>query len=305
MPTPLTIKRPKVLSQWKQFGVGILILAPLLGLWYVWRKRLEVHFEHPWLNLGAHIALIAIPLTWAFLISSPRLEFKQTEEEFLGASTFFDKLPMDWWTMFLMWPTPIFALVELGREFFTGYLAHPDALSTTPLYALGIMAVTFVLGFFYATILLGNSEPHTLVSPTGLRNGLIRFFEWEKIHHVSRHGELYSIYHQVNPALPATSFKLRDHQAHATFERYVAERRIPISNATDPSFKRIKIGVVFGFFFILAVCFWLRFYIRLSVLWIVLISFGIGTFSTIFLERFRGISKFGKYTPAIEASTAN
>src|SRR5437660_3599273 len=76
----------------------------------------------------------------------------------------------------------------------------PEDLSTAPLRALAILGVTFALGFFYATILLGNSAPHTLVSPAGLRTGLIRFFEWENVHHVSQHGDLYSIYHRVNPA---------------------------------------------------------------------------------------------------------
>ena len=300
MPTPLTVKRPKVPSQPKQLVVGTLILGPLLGLWFVWRNNLDIHFEHPWLNLGVHAALIAIPLSWAFLISSPRLQFEQTEEEFLGNSTFLDKLPTNWWMMFLMWPAPIFAVLNLSQLFFTQYLAYPEDLSTTPLRALAIMAVTFAVGFFYATILMGNSEPQTLVSRAGLRTGLLRFFEWEKIHHLSQQGDLYSIYHHVNPALPAASFKLRDRESQATLERYISAHHVPVFNDMHTSFTHIKVGVILGFLLNLLLAFWLRFNTPLSALWIVLVSFGIGIVLTLMLERIRGVSKYSKYMPIIE-----
>jgi len=300
MPEPLTIKRPAVLSRSRQFAVGVLVGGPLLGLWYAWRHHLDIRFDQPWLNLGAHAALIAFPLSWAFLMTSQPMQFERTPEEFLGRSTFFDRLRMEWWTMFLMWPAPIFAVVDLGHAIVIKYLPHAADLSTTPARAAGVMAAAFLLGVFYATMLRGNSQPPTLVSPAGLRTGLIRFHQWEDIHHVSKHGDLYSIYHRVSPALPVTSFKLRNPESQTKFERYVAEHQIPVSNTADVFFTQIKISVVAGFILILYFCCWLRFNTSLSGLWIVLISYGIGIVLTLLLERIRGISKFGRYMPVIE-----
>lgn len=300
MPAPLTIKRPGIASKPMQFAVGVLVAGPLLGVWYAWRNNIDIHLNPPWLNFAAHAALVVVPLIWAFLISAPRVQFEQTEEELLGTSTFFDRLPMDWWTMFMMWPVPIFALVELIVACSTDYLAHPEDLSTSPTRALMIMALTLALGLFYATLLLGKSEPRTLVSNAGLRTDLIRFFEWDKIDHISRNGELYALYHQVNPKLPATCFRVRDPQLRAKLESYIAEHSIPVSNTTHPSFTLTKLGVICGFSLNLAFCFWLRFNTSLSALWIIPISFGFGIVQTLLLEKFRGLSKFGRYMPVIE-----
>ena len=181
MPVPLNVKRPKAFSQGEQLVGGILLLGPLLGLWYLWRNKLDMHFSDPWLNFGAHAALVTIPLLWACMISLPRLQFEKTEEELLCTSNFFDKLPMGWWMMFMTWATPVFASLNLGYVLFTEYPSRLGNLSTTLSGALTILALTFVLGLFYATLLL--ERPQTFVSSAGLRSGLIRFFEWKNIHH--------------------------------------------------------------------------------------------------------------------------
>jgi len=198
-----------------------------------------------------------------------------------------------------MWPAPIFAVMDLGHAVFSNYLAHPGDLSTTPGRAACVLGLTFLLGMFYMTMIMNKSQPRTLVSPAGLRTGLIRFYEWDRIHHVSKHGALYAIYHRVNPALPATSFKLRNPESQITFERYIAGHQIPICNDTAVSFTLVKISVLIGFILILSGSFWLRINTPLSGMVIILISFGAGVLLTLLLERFRGISKFGRYTPVI------
>jgi hypothetical protein len=45
---------------------------------------------------------------------------------------------------------------------------------------------------------------------------------------------------------------------------------------------------------------WLRFNSSLSFPAVVLISFGLGIMMTIVLEKFRGVSKYGRYKPIIE-----
>lgn len=300
MAKPLTIKNPEVPARWKLNAIGILLSIPIFGIFYFWRRHSDIHFGQPWLNMLAHATLVVIPLLFAFLISAPRMRFEQTDEEYLGNSSYFDTLPMDWWTMFMMWATPTFAALHVGDAFFMEYLKHPDALSTSPLRAVAILLVTFLLGLFYSTILTGNSEPQTLVSNAGIRPTLIRFFEWEMIHHISRRGELYSLYHRANPALPAASFRLRDPNSRATLERYIAEKQSPISNEITIQFICIQAGVLFGFALNLAISFWLRRNTTISVLWVLIISFAIATILTLAMERIRGVHKFGKHLPKIE-----
>src|SRR5437016_8909106 len=171
MPSGLIIKRPKTGPALAQLVIGALTAGPLLGLWYLWDHHLDVHFDHPWVNLGAHAALIVIPLIWAALISFTPVKFEPTEEIILGKTSFLDKFPFDWWTMLMLWPAAVVGTMAIGVALFTECLPHPEELSTSPLKALAIMVVTFCLGVFYGTMLLGNDEPRTLVSQAGLRTG--------------------------------------------------------------------------------------------------------------------------------------
>ena len=207
-----------------QIVVGVLIVGPLLGLAWFWHEHRNFHLEPPKLNLALYVGLIVIPMIWAALMSATPIEFKKTQEELLGESSFLDTLPMDWWTMFMMWATPFFALGSLGHTFLTKWLLQPQNLSLSPLHALFIMAIIFFLGWFYGVMLLARSEPRTLVSDAGIRTGLIRLHEWRQIHHLSREGDLYALYHQVNPALPASCFRVRTREAQATLERYLCRQ---------------------------------------------------------------------------------
>lgn len=301
-PKPLTIKRGKPPSILEQAIVIPLIVGPLIGLWYVWRHHLNIHLEQSWWNLALHAGLFVIPLIWVVLISHKPFEFEPIEgEELLCTSTFWDKLPADWWTMLMMWAPALFAALTLGYDLLTRHIAHPELLSTTPLKAVAIMVVTFVLGLFYAAGFSGNPERYTWASEGGLRISLMRFFEWQDIHHVTRQGNFYSICHRSNPTLPAVGFKLRDDASQAKFESYLARHHVPVSSDIHPTFTLMKIVVVLGFLLLLLFALWLRLSTNLSLLWITLISFGIATVLTLVFEQFRGIPKQKKSRPRIQA----
>jgi hypothetical protein len=303
-PGPLTIKRPKSPSILEQVFVIPLIVGPLIGLWYAWQHHLNIHLEQPLWNLALHAGLLVIPILWVVVISHKPFEFEQTGEELLCRSSFWDKLPMDWWTMLILWAPLLFAALSLGHDFFTFYLPNAADLSTTPLNAVAIMGVTLILGLFYAAGFWGNPERYTWISDPGLRVSLMRFFEWQDIHRVVRQGSRYLICHRSNPGLPTVGFNLRDNASQAKFESYLARHQVPVSNTTDRIFALVKAIVVLGFLLIMLFALWLRLTTELSLLWITLIVFGIATALTLGFERFRGISRQKKYWPRNQRTVA-
>jgi hypothetical protein len=301
MPKPLLAKRLPELSMVEQVLLMIFVGLPALGLWYCWDHHRDIHFDNPWLNLGGHAALIVLPLIWvAFLFHKPVVYEAGDGETIVGTSTYFDRWPVNWWMMFMMWATPVFIFAALANAFLTRYLAHPENLSTPPGRALAVAVVMFGLGAFYATLLLGRSDPATWVSDAGLRTSILRFHTWQDIHHLSQSGDLYAFYHRVNPALPANAFKVRNREAQALLERHLSAHQIRVTNDSHPSFQLVKFGVIFGFLGNVAFSLWLRFNTSLSFLAVVLISFCGGIVLTALLERYRGVSKYGKFMPIIE-----
>lgn len=284
----------------------VLIGGPIFGLWFCSKHERAIHFDNPWLNLGIHAALFIFPLIWVGLIFyKPVVYESQDGETILGTSTYFSRWPVNWWMMFMMWATPVFAATALGYSFFSKYLVHPESLSTSLGRAVILLIVMTALAAFYATILLGRSEPATWISSVGMRTSVLRFHKWQDIHHVSQHGGLYAFYHRVNPALPANSFKVRDREAQALLDRHLSEHQIPLMNKPHPAFFWFKAAVVLGFLVNLGFSLWLRFNVSLSFLTVVLISFGLGVVMTLVLEQYRGVSKFGKYMPVIEPPKAD
>jgi hypothetical protein len=128
---------------------------------------------------------------------------------------------------------------------------------------------------------------------------ILRFHEWKNIHHLSQHGDLYAVYDRVNPALPANAFKVRDHEAQALLDRYLSENHIRIFDDPSPAFSVVKMAVIAGFLGNIALSLWLCFRVPLSFVTVVLFSFFMGIILTIVLERFRGVSKYGKAMPVI------
>jgi hypothetical protein len=301
MPTPLIAKRPPALSPVENILMAIFIGGPLVALWYCSKQHQVIHFDNPRLNLGVHAALFVMPLIWVALIFRKPVVYEANDgETLLGTTTCFARWPVNWWMMFMLLATPVVAGVVSGHAFYTRYLPHPETLSTSPGKALVFLVAGLLLGKFYETLLLGRSEPAAWISDAGLRTGVLRFLEWKDIHHLSQHGDLYAFYHCVKPAWPASSFKVRDREAQAVLERYLSKHNIRVLNDPDPSLFIVKVAVVLGFLGNVAFSLWLRFNTSLSFLAVVLISFGLGIVMTIVLEKFRGVSKYGKHRPIIE-----
>jgi hypothetical protein len=300
MPKSLTIKQHEKDSLLTQIALGFVIVPPIAGLGYCWRFGRDIRFDNPSLNLAAHASLIFFPLLWAVIMGWKPFRLEPTEEFSLGTSSYFGTFRANWWMMLLVWPTAIFAVFALGYAIFTDYLPHPENLLTSPLRGILIVATTLLLGMFYLALLLNRSSPRTLVSSEGLRTGILRFFEWSNIHHMRRDGDIYLIYHHVNPALPATCFRVSDKEARAVLERHILEQQVAVLKDEQPIFMWIKLAVIMGFIGNLAFAIWLWHATALSLLWVDLISLAVGIVLTLLLEKYRGISKWSKYKPIVE-----
>jgi hypothetical protein len=300
MAGPLIIKKQQEFNWLELVAFVVFVMTPIGGFIWCWVEFGGIHFEQPWLNLTAHTLLILLPLVWARMVSSTPMEFAETEEIVLGRASFLRQFPVDWWMSLLTLAAPLFAAAMLGYEFFTHHLAHPAELATSPFKAMAVMGVTFVLGLFCATVFTGSSEPRSLVSEAGLRNGISVFYPWTDIARIGTRGNLYIVYHQVNPALPATCFAVRDAKARAVLEQFLAAKQVTISNTTHPQYTFVRLGVLGGFVALLLGCWWLRLNTSISLLWITLGAFGTGCILTLLVERIRGVPSYKKYHPVIE-----
>jgi hypothetical protein len=302
MPTPLVVKRPPEGSPLVQVLAFVLIGVPLLALWFCWHQHLQIHFGNPWLNLAAHAALVVLPLIWVGMMFHMKINYESRDgETILAECSFVDKWPVEWWQVFLLLATGVVTVVTLGHSLFIGW-AHPESLSTPPWKALVIMAVMTFLGMFYATIFLSKSEPAVWISDEGLRTSVMRFHQWDRIDHFARRGNRYLFYHRVNPALPLFSVKLREHETQAILERQLSKHAIRMADDEAPVLLLVKAGVVLGFLGNVGLCLWLRFDQSFSFLTVVVISAALAVILSLMLERFRGVSKYGKYKPIMEAT---
>jgi len=301
MPPPLIIKRQPELSLIGQVMAVVFIGGPLFALWQCFKHDQVISLDNPWLNLGVHISLFIVPLIWAGFFFAKPISYKTMDgETILGTSTYFSRWPVNWWMMFMMWATPVFGSSVLGYDFFTRYLAHPENLSTSPGKALAIIFVLFALGSFYWTLLLSRHQTVIWISDAGLRTSILRFHEWKNIHHLSQHRNFFALYDRANPDLPANAFKVQDREAQMLLDRHLGQQEIRIVNGTSPALPTVKIIVVIGFFANIALCLGLRLCTSLAFVVLVLISFGMGIVMTLLLEKFRGVSKYGRGMPVIE-----
>lgn len=301
MPEPLIAKGSIKVSPIGQAVVVVFISLPLVALWYCYHHGRVIHFDNPWLNLGAHAALFIFPLIWVGLMFAKPMVYEAPKDHTkIATANFFERLRLDWWMVFMLWATPVVAIVVLGHALATRDLAHPEVLSTSFFKALGILAVVFCLGLFYWEMFSGKSQPAVWVSDEGLRTSIARFHEWKDIHHMSRHGDVYTIYNHANPAIPGCAFDVRDPEARALLERHLAEHQIRIYDDPSPLFLALKMGVLLGFICNVALCLWLRFYLSFSFIAVVLISFAIGIVLTLIFEKFRGVSKYVKSKPMVQ-----
>ena len=131
MPTPLIAKRPPAPAPTEQVIWLVFISGPLFAFWFCWNRHQAIHLDNHWLNLAIHAALFVVPLIWAGLMyNKPVVYESQDGETILGTSTNFSRWRLNWWMMFLMWATPVFAVGALAQAFFTRYLPHAESLTT-------------------------------------------------------------------------------------------------------------------------------------------------------------------------------
>jgi hypothetical protein len=301
MPTPLIAKGSTKLSPIGQAVAVIFIGGPLAALWYCLKYDLVIHFDNPWLNLGVHAALFVFPLFWVGLMFAKPVVYEAPKDHtVIATSTFFQRQRLGWWGMFVLWATPVAGIIILGQILLTLDQLHLEMLSTSAGKAVAIVAIVFCLGVFYWTMLSGRDQPAVWISDEGLRTGILRFHEWKDIHHVSRDGNVYSMYNRVNPAIPAKVFEVQAPEARALLERHLAAHQIRIHDDPSPLFMALKVGVLLSFIANIVFSLWLYFYRSFSPISVVLISFAAGIVLTLIFEKFRGVWKFGKVKPVVQ-----
>ena len=278
--------------------MGIPLAFVVMWFFRLLDREENIHFENPWFNLAVHSALILVPMLLSAAISLQRTEFAPTEETVICYSGYSNTFRASWWTLLPVWPTGLFAAFILLRDLFTEYLPHPEDLTTSPLRALLIMGVTLGVLLLYTTMLFHRFDAR--VSAAGIRRGLMRFLDWESIHHVCLHGEIYSFYQRAQPNLPVSFIRVRSGDSKAVLGRLLFEHNIPLSKAAGRVLMLTKLAVVACFALNLLLCFWLRFGMNLGLLRIIGISLAIGMVANVALDIFRGIGKLSKFSPNIE-----
>jgi len=300
-PGPNVIKQPREAGLGWQIVVGVLFAVPAGAFIWCWHKFGLIHFENPALNLGAHAALILVPLAWCVVIYSSPMEFVESGEILVGRGSFFKQFPVDWWMAILTLAAPLFAFLTLIAETHTKYLPNPDLLATSPMQALLVIAVSFGMGLYCCTVFTGSSEPRAMVSDAGFRNGMSVYHPWEDIAKVRRRGNLYVIYHRANPSLPATCFAIQDDKARAIMDRYLAEKNVVISGEDEAVYLWVRAGVLVLFLALMAGGYWVRVNTKISLAWLTLGIFLAGCGLTLWIERYRGVHRYKKLRPVIES----
>lgn len=300
MPERLTVKRPKPINNVAAWILGVPLAFIVMWFFRLLERKEDIHFENSWLNLAVHSGLILTPILLSAAISLQRMEFAPIEEAVTCYSGYLNTFRASWWTLMPVWPAGIFAAFILARNLFTEYLPHPEALSTSPLRALLIMGVTLVVSLLYTTILFDRFGVR--VSAAGIRPGLLRFLEWENIHHVCPESEIYSIYQRAQPNLPTSFIPVRCRESKAVLDRLMSEHNIPFLKSAGRMLMLTKLVVGACFIVNLLLCFLLRFGMSLGLLSTIGISLAIGMIANLALDKFRGIGKLSKFSPKIESS---
>jgi len=299
MPERLTVKRPKPMNNIAAYIVGVPLALIVTWFFRLLERGEDIHFENPWLNLAAHSGLILVPILLSAAMSLQRMKFAPTAETVICYSSYLNTFRASWWTLLPVWPAGLFAAFVLLRDLFVEYLPHPEVPATSPLRALLIMAVTLGVSFLYTTILFNRFDVR--VSAAGIRPGLIRFLEWENIHHVRAEGEIYSFHLRAQPNLPVSFIPVRSEESKAVLDRLLSEHNIPFLEPAGRVLLLTKLVVLSGFIVNLLLCFWLRFGMSLGLLPTIGISLAIGTIANLALDKFRGIGKLPKLGPKIES----
>ena len=81
---PLVIKRPQPASALRGILAVALVITPVVALIVMAIGRRTVHFDHPVVNIGAHLLILAFPLSWARTYFGQRLDIVPNSETVLA-----------------------------------------------------------------------------------------------------------------------------------------------------------------------------------------------------------------------------
>lgn len=297
MADPLTIKQPSSTSHFKQYVLLGVLFLPLVYLRYLKRNGGLIHFNSPALNIAAHALIVLLPLGIACVMMYKPFDFRESSETILEPQSFWALFKYNWWMFLLLLASPLFAvlalLYEAPRLGVTG-----AAWMTGPGSAVLSAALAFAFGIVFGAVLGGSSQ--TRISEEGLRNGLVHFYEWESINHVSVENDVLGIYHRANPALPMTYFRLKQAENRRLLESYLAKHEVWQTHEPEPGLFSAKIAVVAATFLITAAGFWLYLTTVIDLRWLLLGVFAVSIGATMLLESVRGLSKVTKTKPLVE-----
>ncbi len=297
MADPLTIKQPGASSHFKQYVLLGTLFLPLIYLRYLKRNGGLIHFNSPALNIGVHALIVLLPFGIACAMMYKPFEFRDSDETILEPQTFWALLRYNWWMSLLLFSGPLFALLALLYEA-PRLGVSGAAWMTGPGSAFLSAALAFAFGIFFGTIFGGSSQ--TRLSTEGLRNGLVHFYEWERINHVSVENNVFGVYHRANPALPITYFKLKEAGNRRLLEKCLAEHEVWQTREPEPGLLPAKIAVLAATLLIIALGFWLYLTTAVDLRWLLLGVFAVSIGATMVLESVRGLSKVTKTKPLVE-----
>lgn len=297
MASPLTIKQPGPASHFQQYVLLGLLFAPFLYLRYLKRTGGLIHLDPPATNLLVHAALVVVPVLIAYALVHKPLEFRESDETILEAQTFWTALKSDWWMFFMLWASPALAVLA-GLYEVPHLLQNAAKWSTGPGAAFLTMAVAFVFGFIFGTILRDRSQVR--LSNEGMRNGITNFYEWERVNHFSVEDGLYGLYHEANSKLPMSIFKLKDPENRRRLEEYLDRYQIRRTRGPEPQLLRVKLYVAAAFGVLVAFGYSVYLSTTIDLRWILIGIFALSIGTTLLLEEGRGLRKVTKTKPLVE-----
>ena len=297
---PLIIKRPDKRSPVVQLAHTAIIAVPCGYLFILFLEGRNLHLSSEPLNVIVHALLIVVAPVVSTVVSHIQPEFMDNGETPLISRTYFAAFRDVWWMLFPLLAAPLLGVIVLD---------HIAALSMTgaaPLDTSGFVAcltffIVVVWAKFYGQFAL--MEQPMRVSDQGLRVGMTRFVEWEKMHHVARLDGRYEVYHVANPELPFSCFRLDKDKA-ALLDEFMSRHGVVEINRRYPHTSKVKLMVACsGVLIFLA---GLALYLAgvFAPLTTVVLTFFAGIFATQMLERVRHIKEIPLLKPVIEPASA-
>ena len=233
MAGPITIKRPRKAPLSKNLVLLATGVLPLLYILFLLLREEDFYFAGPVLNRPAYLFFFLIlPILFQKAAHIP-VKVKDNGEALLCENTYISSFRDSWWMLIMLWPALFIGLVFLLRPVFEHGELHIPASD-----ALACFVSINAAMFFYGNVLKMHSDIR--ISENGLRVGM-RFLKWEQIHHVSRFGGRYEVYHTAQPELPLSCFRLTQTMA-SLFEEYMGRHSVARQDKRYGLTARVKLA---------------------------------------------------------------